>query len=130
MSDLNVVVFQGRLTRDPELKSIPSGKQVATIPIAVNSVRGTGENQVKEVLVLDCVVWERRAETCAQYLQKGSSVIVTGSLKSRQWTAKDGSLKTQLEVNVNDIKFIDKLKPKDETEVAETPTEDPADIFA
>lgn len=127
MSNLNNFAFTGRVTRDPELKIIPSGKETATIGIAINSVSGGGENKKEEVLFLDLVLWEKRAVNAVNMLGKGCLVSGSGRLKKREWTAKDGTVKSSLEVAVNDIEFIT-MKKRDEAPAA-APTEDDSDLL-
>ena len=79
---MNKVLLVGRLTRDPELRSLPSGKHVATFTIATNEYRG-GNNERTEYH--PCVAWDRLAEITGQFLSKGQLVDVEGRLQTRQW---------------------------------------------
>ena len=81
MASLNKVFLIGNLTRDPEIRRIPSGTMVSTLGLAVNETftsRG-GERQ-ERTLFIDVDVWDRQAETCQQYLSKGSPVFIEGRL--------------------------------------------------
>ena len=80
---MNKVMLVGRLTRDPELRSLPSGKHVATFTIATNDFRGGGGAERTEYH--PCVAWDRLAEICGQFLSKGQLVDVEGRLQTRQW---------------------------------------------
>ena len=94
---LNSVVLIGRLTKDPELRYTPSGKAVATLRLAVD--RGTVNQQgERETDFIDIVVWEKQAETVANYLQKGRLVAVQGRLQIRQYTTQDGQKREKAEV--------------------------------
>ncbi|MBA2631519.1 MAG: single-stranded DNA-binding protein [Chloroflexi bacterium] len=79
---MNKVMLVGRLTRDPELRSLPSGKHVATFTVATNEYRG-GNGERTEYH--PCVAWDRLAEICGQFLTKGQLVDVEGRLQTRQW---------------------------------------------
>lgn len=104
---LNSVVLIGRLTKDPELRYIPSGKAVATLRLAVD--RGTTNAQgEKETDFIDVVVWEKQAETVANYLQKGRLVALTGRLQIRQYETQDGQRREKAEVVANQVRFLDK----------------------
>ncbi|MCV0404510.1 MAG: single-stranded DNA-binding protein [Chloroflexi bacterium] len=85
---MNKVMLVGRLTRDPELRSLPSGKHVATFTVATNEYRG-GNGERTEYH--PCVAWDRLAEICGQFLSKGQLVDVDGRLQTRQWDDDAGN---------------------------------------
>jgi single-strand DNA-binding protein len=97
--DLNRVMIIGRLTRDPELRSLPSGRSVASFSVATNRqwTDQSGQKQ-KQVEYHNIVAWARLAETASQYLRKGAQVYVEGHLQTRDWTAQDGSKKNRTEI--------------------------------
>lgn len=99
----------GNLTRDPELRYIPSGQPVTSFSIAVNRVylSQTGEKK-EEVSFIRCVVWGKRAEVCNEYLKKGSPVFVEGRLQSRSWDAQDGTKRSTIEVIAMNVQFLNK----------------------
>jgi single-strand DNA-binding protein len=104
---LNQVVLIGRLTKDPELRYTPGGKAVATIRLAVD--RGTTNPQgEKETDFIDVVVWERQAETVANYLQKGRLIAVQGRLQIRQYENQEGQKRERAEVVANQVRFLDR----------------------
>lgn len=104
---LNTVVLIGRLTKDPELRYTPGGKAVATLRLAVD--RGTTNAQgEKETDFIDVVVWERQAETVANYLQKGRLVAVQGRLQIRQYETQEGQRREKAEVVANTVRFLDR----------------------
>ena len=80
---MNKVMLVGRLTRDPELRALPSGKHVATFTIATNEYRGGGNAERTEYH--PCVAWHRLAEITGQFLSKGQLVDIEGRLQTRQW---------------------------------------------
>jgi len=102
---LNKVFIVGNLTRDPELKSLPSGVQVASFSLATNRVWKDKEGQKQEdVEYHNIVVFGRQAETTAQYLKKGSSALVEGRLQTRSWEA-DGQKKYRTEIIADRVQF-------------------------
>ena len=108
MAELNKVFLAGNLTRDPEVRHIPSGSAVATLSLAINRRYrdNTGKDR-EEVVYVAVTVWERQAETCGQYLTKGSPVLVEGRLKLDQWE-KDGKKQSKLSVVGERVQFLSK----------------------
>lgn len=113
-SSFNKVLLMGNLTRDPELRYLPSGQPVTSFTIAVNRnyVAQSGEKK-EEVSFIRIVVWARRAEVCNEYLRKGSPVFVEGRLQSRSWEAQDGSKRSTLEVIAQNVQFLSRQKGGD-----------------
>ena len=108
MASLNRVMLIGNLTRDPELRYIPSGSAVTSFTIAMNRVYKlqTGEKK-EEVSFVRVVVWGRLAEVCNDYLKKGRPVFVEGRLQSRSWDDKNsGEKRNTLEVIAQNIQFL------------------------
>ena len=108
MANYNKVLLMGNLTRDIELKHIPSGMAVANIGLAVNRRYKSkeGENR-EETTFVDCEAWGRTAEVMQQYLAKGRPVFIEGRLKLDTWQDKDGSNRSKLKVVVESFEFID-----------------------
>ncbi|HLD56230.1 MAG TPA: single-stranded DNA-binding protein [Candidatus Omnitrophota bacterium] len=106
-ANLNRVMLIGNLTRDPELRYIPSGQGVTTFTVAVNRtyVANTGEKK-EEVSFIRVVVWGKRAEVCHEYLRKGSPVFVEGRLQSRSWDGPDGTKRSTIEVVAQNVQFL------------------------
>ena len=95
---LNKAFIAGNLTRDPELRALPSGAHVATFSVATNRVWYNQEKQKQEATEYhNIVVFGRQAETSAQYLKKGSGVLVEGRLQTRSWE-KDGNKHYRTEI--------------------------------
>ena len=107
MASLNKVLLIGNLTRDPELRYIPSGSAVASFTLAMNRVYKlqTGEKK-EETSFVRVVVWSRLAEVCAEYLKKGNPVFVEGRLQSRSWDGPDGQKRNAMEVIASNIQFM------------------------
>ncbi|HEC30582.1 MAG TPA: single-stranded DNA-binding protein [Candidatus Yonathbacteria bacterium] len=103
---LNKALIIGNLTRDPELKSIPSGTQVATFSVATNRVWKDKDGAKKEDTDYhNIVVFGRQGETSAQYLKKGSSVLIEGRIQTRSWEGQDGVKKYRTEIIADRVQF-------------------------
>ncbi len=106
-ASVNKVFLMGNLTRDPELRYVPSGTAVANFTVAVNRVYATQTGEKKEeVTFVRIVVWGRRAEVCGEYLSKGSPVFVEGRLRARSWQTPDGQNRSTTEVIANSVQFL------------------------
>jgi single-strand DNA-binding protein len=97
MASYNRVILVGNLTRDPELRYIPSGTAVSDIGLAVNDRVKRGDQWVDEATFVDITLWGRTAEIANEYLSKGSSVLIEGRLKLDRWE-KDGQKHSKLKV--------------------------------
>ena len=107
MANLNKVFLIGNLTRDPELRYIPSGTAVATFTVASNRSYNSASGEKKEdVCFVRVVSWARQAELCGEYLFKGSPVFVEGRLQSRSWETPDGQKRSTIEVVAQNIQFL------------------------
>lgn len=106
-ASLNRVFLMGNLTRDPELRYIPSGTAVTNFTLAVNRTYASQAGEKKEeVSFVRIVVWGRRAEVCGEYLSKGSPVFVEGRLRTRNWQTPDGQNRSTMEVVANSVQFL------------------------
>ena len=101
---MNKVLLVGRLTRDPELRTLPSGKHVTTFSLATNEYRGANAGERTEYHSL--VAWDRLAEICGQFLGKGQLVDVEGRLQTRQWDDDAGKRHWKTEVVVNSLEML------------------------
>ncbi|HYF05189.1 MAG TPA: single-stranded DNA-binding protein [Patescibacteria group bacterium] len=97
--DLNKVMIIGRLTRDPELRTIPSGASVAQVSVATN-FRYTNQagQKVDQVEYHNVVLWRGLADIAAKYLKKGSQVYIEGRLQTRNWEGQDGKKNYRTEI--------------------------------
>lgn len=106
-ANLNKVFLMGNLTRDPELRYVPSGTAVANFSLAVNrQYKGTTGEKKEEVSFIRVVVWGKMAEICGEYLSKGRPVLVEGRLQSRSWEGQDGQKRSALDVIANNVQFL------------------------
>jgi single-strand DNA-binding protein len=102
----NQVTLMGNLTRDPELRSTPSGQSVCSFSLALNrSYKGADGNWQEATDFVDVVAWGPLGERVAQYLTKGRPALVSGRLQSSSWE-KDGQKRTKVEVVANDVTFL------------------------
>ncbi len=132
--EINKVMISGRLTQDPELRYTPSGVAVTTLRMAVNSTFFSKDKEKREeVCYINVVAWRRQAETCVEYLRKGSPVFIEGRLQSRSWETQDGQKRSTIEVQADRVQFLEwggdreKSAPPQERESAPPPTGDDAD---
>lgn len=103
---LNRAFIFGNLTRDPELRSLPSGAKVTSFSLATNRVWKDKNGAKQESTDYhNIVVFGRQAETCAQYLKKGASVLIEGRMQTRSWDAQDGTKKSRTEVVADRVQF-------------------------
>jgi single-strand DNA-binding protein len=106
-TNINSVVVTGNLTRDPELRSTPSGTPVCKLRVAVNSRRKDQSGQwVDKPNYFDVTVWGAQGENCANYLSKGRPVAVQGRLDWREWEAQDGSKRQAIEMIADSVQFL------------------------
>ena len=107
MVNFNKVFLIGNLTRDPELRYIPSGRPVCTLRLAVNRRFTTREGEKRdETLFIDVTLWGKQAETCAQYLSKGRPVLIEGRLRQDTWTTSDGQKRSKIGVVAERFQFL------------------------
>jgi single-strand DNA-binding protein len=131
---LNKAFIIGNLTRDPELKALPSGSKVASFGLATNRVYKDKEGARQESAEFhNIVAFGRLGELCAQYLKKGAQAFVEGRIQTRSWDAPDGSKKYRTEVIADNVQFgsrsggggkggpTDASSPKGETPAKDEP---------
>ena len=103
---LNKALVIGNLTRDPEVKALPSGMKVCTLSIATNRTWKDKNGAKQEAADYhNVVVFGRQAETTAQYLKKGSNALVEGRMQTRSWDAPDGTKRYRTEIVADRIQF-------------------------
>ncbi len=107
MANINRVVLVGNLTRDPELKHLPSGTAVCNLRIAVNSRRKDETGQwTDKPNYFSVSVFGNQAESCSQYLSKGRPVAIDGRLDWREWQAQDGAKRESVEIVAESVQFL------------------------
>lgn len=104
---VNQVMLMGNLTRDPELRQTPNGKDVVNFSLALNrAYRDAGGEWQEATDFIDIVAWGPLAERVAQYMSKGRRCLVQGRMQSRSWE-QDGQKRNKVEVLANDVTFLD-----------------------
>lgn len=106
--DLNRVSLIGRLTRDPEVRSTPAGRSVASVTVATGRAwtDQAGQKQ-KESEFHNVVMWSKLADIAGQYLRKGARLYVEGRLKTRDWTGQDGVKRYRTEIIAESMIMLD-----------------------
>ncbi|MCC7146140.1 MAG: single-stranded DNA-binding protein [Phycisphaeraceae bacterium] len=112
MPNLNKVMLMGNMTRDPELRYLPSNTAVVSFGLAITRRwrNQQGETQ-EETTFVDCDAFGRSAETINQYLRKGRPVFIEGRLRLDQWTDREGNNRSKLKVVVEQFQFVDSRAP-------------------
>jgi single-strand DNA-binding protein len=109
MAGLNKVMIIGNLGADPEMRFTANGSAVTNFRVAVSRQYGGGDGERKEETEWFTVVaWNKLAEQCNQYLQKGRRVYVEGRLQTRSWDGQDGQKRYRTEVVANEVQFLDR----------------------
>lgn len=104
---MNRVTLIGRLVRDPELRSTPSGAKVVSFTVALDNPRGRNATE-KSASFIPCVAWNDVAENVARFMKKGSLVGVDGRLDQRTYQSKDGRNVSVIEVICSQVQFLEK----------------------
>ncbi|MFQ5823604.1 MAG: single-stranded DNA-binding protein [bacterium] len=120
MPDINSVMIAGNLTSDPSLRKTNNGTPVTNFYIASNRKFKDNSGQWREnVCFVGVVAWYKLAESCFEYLKKGSAVLVEGELQSRTWKNEHGSTNNVVEIKARRIQFLNRQVKKDEPIILE-----------
>ena len=108
MRGFSKAIITGNLTRDPELRTTPSGTSVCSFSVAVNrTYRDASGEQKESVSFIDCSAWGKLGEMISQYAKKGSAVLVSGRLDQRSWDDKTtGQKRSRVEIIAEDFNFL------------------------
>ncbi len=112
MAGFNKVILLGNLTRDPEVRSTPSGQTVTALGIAVNRTYyvggqgGSGGEKREDTTFIDVDFWARKGEVIAQYFKKGDPIFIEGRLNFRAWEDKEGNKRSKLSVTGENFEFV------------------------
>ena len=106
--NLNKAMIIGNLTRDPEMRTTPSGQHVTSFSVATNLIwtDASGEKQ-KKAEFHNIVAWRKLGEICAQYLHKGNKVYIEGRLQTRDWEGQDGVKRYRTEIIADNMIMLD-----------------------
>ena len=107
---MNRVLLTGRLTRDPELRALASGKSVTTFNVATNEYAGGGKEKAEFHTI---ITWDKLAQVCGQYLGKGQQVAIEGRLQTRSWDDDQGKRHWRTEIVANHVEMLSGRKKKD-----------------
>lgn len=117
MPSLNKVMIIGNLGDEPTMRFTPSGSPVTTFSVAVNRKYNTQDGETKDQTEwFSVVAWNKQAETCNQYLNKGSQVYIEGRLQTRSWEGQDGEKKYRTEVIANQVLFLGGKRKDEESD--------------
>ena len=127
MANFNKVLLIGNLTKDPELRYTPQGTAVVNLRLAVNRrFKDRNQELKEETCFVTAVVWDKQAETCNQYLHKGSPVFVEGRLQSRSWEDNTGQKRYVIEVRAERVQFLSAGQAKVIEPQTAIPSEEPS----
>jgi single-strand DNA-binding protein len=107
---VNKVLLTGRLTRDPEMRALASGKHVTQFSVATNEYAGNGKERPE---FHNIVTWDRLAEICGRYLGKGQQVALEGRIQTRTWDDEKGARHWKTEIVANSVEMLSGRKKKD-----------------
>lgn len=123
---LNTATIIGNLTRDPELKSLPSGIQVVSISVATNeSFKNKDGQKVDKVEYHNIIAFGKTAENVAMYMKKGSQILVQGKLQTRSWDGQDGKKLYKTEILASTVQFGSKPQGSSSAPRAQATSTDP-----
>ncbi len=118
--NINRVILAGNLTRDPDVRYLPSGTPVTSFRLAVNRRFKGKSGDVDETCFIDVKVYGKQAESCGEFLSKGRNVLVEGYLRLEQWDSEGGKRSKHVVV-ADRVQFLGFAKEKEEEEVASSP---------
>ena len=107
---MNKVLLTGRLTRDPEMRALASGKHITQFSVATNEYAGNGKERPE---FHNVVTWDRLAEICGRYLGKGQQVALEGRIQTRTWDDETGKRHWKTEVVANSVEMLSGRRKKD-----------------
>ena len=119
--DLNKVMLIGRMTKNPEVRTTPNGKNVASFSVATNQYYKDASGQRQEKAEFhNIVAWGKLAEICGQYLTKGRRVYLEGRLQTRDWTGQDGVKRYSTEIIAENMIILDSAQGR--TQAGDSPS--------
>jgi single-strand DNA-binding protein len=125
LNNLNSILIEGNLVRDPELKYTQKGAAVCSFVLASNRFFKQDEEMQKEVSFFEITTWSRLAEVCGEYLKKGRGVRVVGRLKQDRWTSPEGQSRSKVSIVAEHVEFKPQMKKDGDGKDGEEKT-DPA----
>jgi single-strand DNA-binding protein len=110
-TSVNVIVVEGGVVREPEIKYTPEGLGIARFAIANSSISFKDGQKSEEVSYFEISAFGKLAEICSTYLKKGRKVIISGKLRQNRWKTDDGQNRSNVKIVANDVKFMPSSKP-------------------
>lgn len=126
---MNRVYLIGRLTKDPEVRVTGNGVSVVSFSLAVDNFGKDSNGNRRPTIFVPCVAWNTQAENLARYNQKGSTLGIDGKLTLKEYIRKDGSTHRYLEIYCENIQFLSKSKPNEESNLEDSALEEEIDFF-
>ena len=123
MNNLNSVLVEGNLTRDPELGYTPQGTARTKLGVACHRYYRKEDEYQEETSFFEVTVWGRQAEVCAEYLEKGRAVRVVGRLRQDRWEDQDGNARSRVCITAEHVEFGRKKEPGEAVDEAAEETE-------
>ncbi|HOX92384.1 MAG TPA: single-stranded DNA-binding protein [Spirochaetales bacterium] len=114
LSNLNSVILEGNLARDPQVKNTPNGHTVCNFAIASNRYYKYNEQNEHETSFFEVETWSRLAQTCGEMLKKGRGVRIVGRLKQDKWQDPSGKAMSKIKVIAEHVEFKPAMKKEDE----------------
>ncbi len=122
MKNFNLVVMEGRLVADPEIRYTQNGTALCSFSIANNNSYYRGDELQEEVCFIDVTVWSKLAQHCCEYLKKGRRVLLNGRLKQDRWQDTEGGSHSKIGLVCYGVRFLDRHNEEEEEEEEEANT--------
>lgn len=106
MASFNKVIVMGNLTRDPEMRQLPGGQNLAKLGLAINRVYIVNGEKREEVCFIDVNVWGKQADTAANYLRRGAPVLIEGFLRLESWVDKNGAKQSRHSITCDQLRLV------------------------
>ena len=119
MNNLNSILIEGNLTRDPQFDTTPKGTSVCNFAVASNRFYKQDDELQKEVSFFDVESWARVADSCSEHLHKGRGVRVVGRLKQDRWQDKEGNPRSRIKIVAEHVEFKPEFRKNDATDNGE-----------
>lgn len=114
MRNFNLVVMEGRLVGDPEIRHTQNGTALCSFSIANNNSYYKGDELQEEVCFIDVTVWSKLAQHCSEYLKKGRRVLLNGRLKQDRWQDSEGGSHSKIGLVCYGVRFLDRHNEEEE----------------
>ncbi len=114
MNNLNSILLEGNLVKDPELSYSSKGTPVCNFSVASNRYYKQGDETHEEVSYFDITTWSKLAEVCNEYLTKGRGVRIVGRLKQDRWNDQEGKTRSKVHIVAEHVEFKPKFKSKED----------------